>query len=206
MGIAKFSKSNRVLTEYLSDVAVAVIGEGWKLEHNYSRQDFSNLFEKINNASSNLDDLFIKPLKSLLLSGNKHMVLVQHFAFFKQANLNPIFGTLIEDNSIRNLVLGRVRVKLCEYMSLSESLWWRKYQEGILDYLGPCLEKSRDNIEDYENDIASAFANSACKLNSETLTMKDCLCFREKTFSKPLMKILAEHFKMIQISYLQIVH
>ena len=88
-------------------------------------------------------------------------------------------------------------------MSLSEAKQWRKYHEGILDYLGPCVSSPAGGIADYEDGIASAFAASACGLNPEVLTMKDCLCFHEKRFSTPLIKILAEHLQVIRMFYLE---
>ena len=198
------TKRDKMIADYLSDIAVAVIGEGDKLEISRDYK-VSNTFDKIKENSDEMDSLFIEPLKSLLYSGSKYMTLWSHFKMFKQAHLNPIIGTLIADSSLRNLVLGHIRVKLCEYMSLSEAKEWRKYHEGILDYLGPCLANPGGGIGDYEYGIASAFADSAHGLNPETLTMQDCFCFREKKFSTPLIKILAEHFQIMRMTYMEAV-
>ena len=207
MGVASLSKCNKLIAGYLSDVAVAVIGEGSILKTSYE-YEISDSFNKIKEYSNDLDDLFIKPLKSFFydygtpnFSLPKYDRLLYHFAMFKQAHLNPIIGTLIADSSLCNLVLGNIRMKLCEYMSLSEAKQWREYHEDILDYLGPCLATPGGRIADYESGIASAFSTSAYRLNPEILTMQDCLCFREKTFSEPLMQILANHFQVIRLAY-----
>ena len=211
LGLGVNSKHNKTIAEYLADMAVAVIGEGGKLDISYDHK-VSSTFDKIKENSDNLDNLFIEPLKSAFYDYGtpnfdllKYDRLLYHFTMFKQAHLNPIIGTLIADSSLRNLVLGNIRVKLCEYMSLSEAKQWRKYHEGILDYLGPCLAAPKEGISDYEDGIASAFATSAYRLNPEVLTTQDCLCFREKKFSTSLMKILAEHFQIIRIAYLDAV-
>ena len=207
IGIANLSKRNKLIAGYLSDMAVAVIGESYKLDISYENE-ISGTFDKIKEHSDDLDDLFIKPLKSVFydcgtpnFSLLKYDRLLYHFAMFKQAHLNPIIATLISDSSLCNLVLGNIRVKLCEYMSLSEAKHWRKYHDGILDYLGPCLSTPGGGIADYEGSIASVFSTSAQKLNPDILTVQDCLCFREKIFSEPLIKILAEHFQIMRLAY-----
>ncbi len=204
MGVAGLSKRNKLIAGYLSDVAVATIGEGSILNTSYE-DEISDVFNKIKEYSDELDDLFIEPLESFFYDHNtpkfKYDQLLYHFAMFKQAHLNPIIGTLIGDSSLCNLVLGNIRMKLCEYMSLSEAKEWRKYHEGILDYLGPFLATPGGRIADYEDGIAFAFSTSAYRLNPKILTMQDCLCFREKTFSEPLMQILANHFQVIRLAY-----
>ena len=210
MGVASLSKRNRLIAGYLSDTAVAVIGYGDILDISYENE-ISDTFDKMKKHSDDLDDLFTKPLKSVFYDYDtsnfsllKYDRLLYHFAMFKQAHLNPIIGTLISDLSLSNLVLGNIRVKLCESMSLLEAKHWRKYHEGILDYLEPCLATPGGSITDYEESIASAFSTSAQRLNPEVLSIQDCLCLREKTFSAPLIKILAEHFQMIRLACLDV--
>ena len=64
MGVANSSKRNNMLAGYLSDMAVATIGEGNLLDvsHDYK---VSGTFDKIKVHSYELDDLFIKPLKAV---------------------------------------------------------------------------------------------------------------------------------------------
>ena len=164
------------------------------------------MFDRIKEHSDELDALFIEPLESVFChDDSKYRTLLSHFEMFKEAHLNPIIGTLVEDSSLCNLVLGDIRVKLCEFKSISETNSWRKYHEVILDYLGSCVSKPGGSLADYEYGLASAFADSAVKLNPSILTAQDCRCFREKTFSAPLMKILAEHFQLIRMAYVDAV-
>ena len=198
--------SDRMLVECLSNLALAVIGEGWRVKDDFLLTTFydsemSVFFDKLEEISSDLDQLFIAQLKTLPLTGDKYVVVLRHFDYFKQANLNPIFGTLIIDKKLKNLLIKEVMVKLTSDMSISETRKWRNYHYGVLDFLGVVISKLRNSFYDYENDIAKAFAASAVKLNVCDLSWQDCSYFTEPRFSKPLITILGEHYKQINAFY-----
>ncbi|MBR0204677.1 MAG: hypothetical protein IJQ56_09955, partial [Synergistaceae bacterium] len=160
----KSPRLHPVLAELLSNVALLVIGEGAVVENRYDSSIFSdlhvlNFLGEMNDRSESLDETFITPLKNVF-HASKYTRLCQHFTLFKEAHLNPIFGTLISDKNLLNLVLGTIRLKIGEDLSLSEALTWRRHHEIIINYLEPCLAMPGDNIDDYEDSIALAFGKS----------------------------------------------
>ena len=207
VGITRLSGQNKILSEYISNLALAVIGEGWKIEDKVAAsvsydKHVMDFFKGLDVISRKMDALFISPLEALFPRGsNKYFRLITHFERFKEAHLNPVIGTLISDRKIQDLVLGDIRWKICEDLSVSESRDWLEYHRTILDFLAPVVEAPRKVIGSYEDGIVVAFLRSAYKLNSDVLSFDNCSSFHDEVFSEPLIKILATHFEQIEFGY-----
>ena len=204
---------NVIIADWLSNMALAVIGE-------WEKMDFSAIssvlgrdlnkelvfFNDVKDMTKILDDAFLKMLKASFQSeGKKFDFLQKHFIQFKIAHLTPIFGTIIEDQEICELSLGAIEAKLAQGLPLYEVVRQRKYRTIILDNLEPHLQKEKNRFEDYAGGIITAFWNSAIKASSGNLTVRDCTHHRI-LLSRGLIPILKGHIEMLKLGYLQIIY
>ena len=209
---------NMILADCFSNMALAIIGQGEKVNYDVKYaflgikssefQNYVDFIDMLGKISSGLDMPFVSLLEMHFLNApDKYKIFLHHFKLFKEANINPIYGRLMEgDSYLRTLTLGAFESKITQGLSDSEITKREEEISCILDYLGPCVEKERDNIEDYGEDMMMAFYESAVKLNPRLWTSRDCKCFKSVLLSEVFMKILSEHIGWLKIGYLQVMY
>lgn len=209
---------NMILADCFSNMALALIGEKENVNYDVSMpfwglqdSEFDGYFDFIDTLgkiSSGLDMPFVSLLEGHFFNEpDKYKIFLNHFKLFKEANINPIFGTLIEgDSYLLNLTLGAFETKITQDLSDSEIERHEEEIACILDYIEPCVEKRRDSIEDYGEDMRTAFYESAVKLNPRVWTSRDRKCFNSVLLTEMFVKVLSEHIGWLKIGYFQVLY
>ena len=203
-----------ILSDYFSNLALALIGEGDKIDYSATQSISGGYYEEVGFFSEleNISNGFDTPFISLLdlcfdSETKKYDVLLRHFQLFKEANIMPILGTLMkDDNNLYLLTTGAFELKLAEDLSFREALNRKTYRFEILNYLGAAISKEVDDVEEYAEDIMSAFCESAMKLNPDILFSQDCNCLKKHLFVDALMKVLLKHIQWLKLGYFQIMY
>ena len=204
---------NMILSDYLSNFALALIGDEDKIDYKITQSvagtyDKVNFFKEIENVSEGLDTLFLSLLDICFDNETeKYRVLSRHFQLFKQVNMLPILETLMKDDrELCSLVIGAFELKLAGDLPFREALKRQNDRLSILDYLGPVIAREVDDIEEYTDDIMLAFCESAEKLNPDILSLPDYTSLKKRLFSEALLKVLSEHIEWMKLGYFSMLY
>ena len=204
-----------VHADCFSNMALAIIGDEKQMDFTSSyllnsalkkNVEELEIFDNLKEMGNEFDSLFLKLLKKDFYESNKkHNALVEHFHIFKEAHLQPVFRTIIDDQKLYSLTLGAIGAKLTEGLSPDEVENRQAHIDVILDYLGPALEREVDHVEEYSEDINTAFWESVMKLNPCVFSLQD---YRKSfgEFSFCLSHILTEHLRWLRMHCLYLLH
>ncbi len=205
-----------ILADCFSNMALAIIGDEVKMDFTVSNVintaladqvvEELEVFDNLKEMGREFDTLFLTLLKNNFSEApKKYNALVEHFHVFKEAHLQPIFKTIIEDQELYLLTLGAIGAKLTEGLSSDEIKKRQAYIDMILDYLDQALEREVDYVEDYAEDINTAFWESVMKENPGIFSLQD---FKKSfgEFSSLLSHILTEHLRWLKLNCLYLLH